>query len=77
MNMLANVTLICGSSSRGVTNTENTPASNAAINSNAVISERTNTFAIAPDIPSFSVELPFGFALKSNFKYEKQQRFIR
>ena len=52
MYTLANVTLICGSSSRGVTSTANKPNSNPTNANNGVISVVKKFFAIEPEIPN-------------------------
>src|SRR5512137_1333935 len=54
---LAIVTLICGSSSRGVTNTAKSPSSSAVSPSSGVSSLSRNSRAIRPLKPSFSVTL--------------------
>jgi hypothetical protein len=55
MNTFAMVTLICGSSSRGVTSTANTPSRSATSASSGVICESTNARVMRPDMPMFSV----------------------
>ena len=52
---LAIVTLICGSSSRGVTSTANKPSSSAVSPSSGVSSLSRNSRASRPLKPSFSV----------------------
>ena len=53
INTFAMVTLICGSSSRGVTSTANTPSSRAIKASNGVICALWKNAAIRPDTPIF------------------------
>src|SRR3989338_7398734 len=48
------VTLICGSSSRGVTSTANNPSSTATNASSGVICECRKCLAMRPEIPMFS-----------------------
>ena len=52
MNTLAKVTLICGSSSFGVTRIANRPSRMPTRASSGVISENRNFFASAPEKPS-------------------------
>ncbi len=53
MNILANVTLICGSSSRGVTITAKKPSNKPTNANNGVISVKRKVLAILPEIPIF------------------------
>ena len=55
ISTLAIVTLICGSSSRGVTITAKRPSSNATSARSGVIALSWNVAAMRPEIPSFSV----------------------
>ena len=52
ISTLAIVTLICGSSSRGVTSTANAPSSTAASASNGVICAVWKKAAMRPEMPS-------------------------
>ena len=51
ISTLAIVTLICGSSSRGVTSTANRPSRKAISAMSGVICERWNRAAIFPEMP--------------------------
>ena len=74
MKTLAKVTLICGSSSRGVTSTANTPMSKPTSASRGVISLRRNFFAIVPARPrrgsaAALIALPPANAVAASDKY--------